>query len=137
MTDDEGRRGRAPPETGLFDWAGPPTITIRGCDTERGGREAATGRAEDIRATWEEGVNATYTSDLDVLCQYNLRPMLSHMALKGDIASTPSHALALKPQIEDEEFARMLNDLPDNGYFAQSRGSVFLRMGLVAPILGA
>lgn len=67
---------------------------------------------------------------------------LHHMhASRMDILDTVKHlkedALILNPQIHDEKFPDILNDSPHNGYFAQSRGSVFVRMALYAAILGA
>jgi len=47
-----------------------------------------------------------------------------------------SDALALNPEILNQEFSDRLNDSPHNGYFALARGSVFVRMAVMAGILG-
>ena len=44
--------------------------------------------------------------------------------------------MILNPEIQNEEVANRFNDSPHNGYFAQARGSVYVRMALYSAIMG-
>jgi aspartate carbamoyltransferase catalytic subunit len=46
-------------------------------------------------------------------------------------------SMVLNPEVQDEAFPQLLNDSDHNAYFAQARGSVFVRMALFSAILGA
>ncbi len=45
-------------------------------------------------------------------------------------------AMFLSPSIHIKEFSDMMNDSPHNGYFAQARGGVFIRMALLCAVMG-
>ena len=52
------------------------------------------------------------------------------------IALFKPEAMVLSPEMQNEEAAHLLNDSPHNGYFAQARGAVYVRMAVFASIAG-
>jgi len=73
----------------------------------------------------------------DVVYIHYLHPVhASRMDMIDAVEHMRENTLVLNPQVQDEKFPEMLNDSTNNGYFAQSRGSVFVRMALFAAILG-
>ncbi|MEJ2310467.1 MAG: hypothetical protein P8Z78_14295 [Gammaproteobacteria bacterium] len=75
-------------------------------------------------------------SDLVYICY--LHPM---HATRMDMLDAVNHmkpgSMVLNPEVQDEAFPQLLNDSDHNAYFAQARGSVFVRMALFSAILGA
>ena len=75
-------------------------------------------------------------SDLVYICY--LHPM---HATRMDMLDAVNHmkpgSMVLNPEVQDQAFSHLLNDSDHNGYFAQARGSVFVRMALFSAILGA
>ncbi|MEA3276176.1 MAG: hypothetical protein U9Q81_12980, partial [Pseudomonadota bacterium] len=74
---------------------------------------------------------------IDLLYMHQLQTVhLPRMQIIEGISLFKPNAMVLNPEIQNEEAAHRLNDSPHNGYFAQARGSVFLRMAVFAAILG-
>jgi len=57
------------------------------------------------------------------------------MQIVESLALFKPEAMILAPDMQSEEASHLLNDSPFNGYFAQARGSVFVRMALLTGIL--
>jgi aspartate carbamoyltransferase catalytic subunit len=84
------------------------------------------------------GVVRKLVPEMDVIYLHYLRPVTaSRLDLVDSVSGMNPHTLVFNPQIQTEEFARILNDSPHNGYFAQTRGSVFIRMALFSAILNS
>lgn len=84
------------------------------------------------------GVANAILPQSDVVYVHYLHPVhASRMDMLDAVSHMKPDALVLNPQVQDEKFPQLLDDSPHNGYFAQSRGSVFVRMALFAAILGA
>lgn len=74
---------------------------------------------------------------MDLIYVHQLHPArVSRMQTEEAIALLKPDAMVLNPDMQNEAAARLLNDSPHNGYFAQARGSVFVRMAVFAAILG-
>jgi aspartate carbamoyltransferase catalytic subunit len=74
---------------------------------------------------------------IDVLYVHQLHPeRLSRMQLTESFALLKPDAMVLNPEIQNENAAQLLNESPHNGYYAQGRGSLFLRMAVFAAIVG-
>jgi aspartate carbamoyltransferase catalytic subunit len=74
---------------------------------------------------------------LDLIYVHHLQPVhVSRMKILEGSSLLGADAMILNPEIQNEEAASRFNDSPHNGYFAQARGSVFVRMALFAAILG-
>lgn len=58
----------------------------------------------------------------------------SRMTIIEAVEYLKEDAMVLNPQVHDENFPRLFNDSPHNGYFAQAQGSVFVNMALYASI---
>ena len=72
--------------------------------------------------------------DLIYVHQPRQSPM-PRMTLIEAISFLTPDAMVLDPEIQDDESARQLNHSSHNAYFAQARGSVYLRMALFAAIM--
>ena len=62
-----------------------------------------------------------------------------HLSRQGRIEAfrmLKKDALVLHPETRSDEAAANLDDSPHNGYFAQARGGVFIRIAILAGILG-
>jgi aspartate carbamoyltransferase catalytic subunit len=57
------------------------------------------------------------------------------MQIVESMALFKPDAMILSPDMQSEEASHLLNSSPANGYFAQARGSVFVRMALLTAIL--
>jgi aspartate carbamoyltransferase catalytic subunit len=74
---------------------------------------------------------------IDVMYTHHLHPMrVSRMQIEESIALLKPDAMVLNPEIQNENAAALLNASPHNGYFAQSRGSLFVRMAVYAAVMG-
>jgi aspartate carbamoyltransferase catalytic subunit len=65
------------------------------------------------------------------------RPMLSRQATVELFEALKPHALVLYPAIRRDDMREQLENSIHNGFFAQSRGAVFVRMALMEAIVGA
>ena len=75
--------------------------------------------------------------EIDVVYIHHVRAVrIPRMRLLEADAHLKPDALILNPEVHSEEMAERFNDSPHNGYFAQARGAVFLRMALFASIMG-
>ena len=75
--------------------------------------------------------------EMDVVYVHHKRPMhATRMDLVEAISHLKADALVFNPHIQTEEFSNHLNDSPRNGYFAQARGAVYVRMALFSLLLG-
>jgi len=75
--------------------------------------------------------------ELDVLYIHHLQPVhIPRMKIVESASLLRPDAMILNPEIQNEEAANRFNDSPHNGYFAQARRSVFLRMALYSAIVG-
>jgi aspartate carbamoyltransferase catalytic subunit len=74
---------------------------------------------------------------LDLVYAHNLQHVnVPRMKIvEADTLLRP-HTMILNPELESEEVANRFNDSPHNGYFAQARGSVYVRMALYSAIMG-
>jgi len=61
---------------------------------------------------------------------------VSRLQVEESIALLKPDAMVLNPEVQNETAAGLLNASPHNGYFAQSRGSVFVRMAIYAAVMG-
>lgn len=62
-----------------------------------------------------------------------------HLSRQGRIEAfkmLKAGALVLNPETRNEEGSANLDDSPHNGYFAQARGGVYIRIAILAAILG-
>ena len=59
---------------------------------------------------------------------------VARMKVVESVALFKPEAMVLSPEMQIEEAAHLLNDSPHNGYFAQARGSVYVRMAVFASI---
>jgi aspartate carbamoyltransferase catalytic subunit len=74
---------------------------------------------------------------LDLLYVHQLyTPHVRRLQVVESIALFKPEAMVLSPEMQNEEAAHLLNDSPHNGYFAQARGSVYVRMAVFAAIAG-
>jgi aspartate carbamoyltransferase catalytic subunit len=75
--------------------------------------------------------------EMDVVYIHHQRPV--HMP-RMDIIEAIDHirddALVFNPNIQTEEFSKRVNNSKKNGYFAQARGAVHIRMALFSAIMG-
>jgi aspartate carbamoyltransferase catalytic subunit len=72
---------------------------------------------------------------VDLMYVHQPRPVhVPRMQVLEAIALFKPEAMVLSPEVQSEEAAHILNDSPHNGYFAQARGSVFVRMAVFAAI---
>lgn len=75
--------------------------------------------------------------EVDVMYVHQLQVVhVSRMQIVESIALFRESAMVLSPEMQNEEAAHLLNDSPHNGYFAQLRGSVFVRMAVFAAVVG-
>jgi aspartate carbamoyltransferase catalytic subunit len=94
-------------------------------------RELYTMAATDMEAARE------LLPTLDLVYVHNLQHMhVPRMKIVEGAALLRPHTMILDPEIQNEEVANHFNDSPHNGYFAQTRGSVYLRMALYSAIMG-
>lgn len=92
---------------------------------------------EDYHYDSMMGAAAKVLPEMDVIYLHYRHMVHSiRMNLVQGIGALKPDALVLNPQIQNDQFARMLNDSPHNGYFAQLEGSVFIKMALFAMIFG-
>lgn len=74
---------------------------------------------------------------IDVMYAHQLHPVrVSRLQVEESIALLKPDAMVLNPEVQNETAAGLLNASPHNGYFAQSRGSVFVRMAIYAAVMG-
>ena len=74
---------------------------------------------------------------LDLVYVHQLQPVhVPRLKIVEGASLLRPQAMLLNPEIQSEEVANCFNDSPHNGYFAQARGSVYLRMALFAAIMG-
>jgi len=62
-------------------------------------------------------------------------PQVPRLQVVESIELFKPEAMVLSPGMQNEEAAHLLNDSPHNGYFAQARGSVYVRMAVFASIV--
>lgn len=75
--------------------------------------------------------------EMDVMYVHNLHPsQYTRMELIQGIQYLKPECMVFNPHIQSQEFSDYLNDGPHNAYFAQARGSVFIRMALFSAIMG-
>jgi aspartate carbamoyltransferase catalytic subunit len=105
-------------------------------ELEQAGLRIQTVRELHPKATEMEAVRELIPNQ-DLLYAHLLQPIqVSRMKIvEADTLLRP-HAMILNPEIQIEEVANRFNDSPHNGYFAQARGSVYVRMALYAAIMG-
>lgn len=65
------------------------------------------------------------------------RPMLSRQASVELFEALKPHAMVLYPAIRRDDLREQLENSIHNGFFAQSRGAVFIRMALMEAMVGA
>jgi len=74
---------------------------------------------------------------VDLLYVHQLQAMhVPRMQVVESIALFKPDSMVLSPEMPNEEAAHLLNDSMHNGYFGQTRGSVFVRMALFTAIAG-
>jgi aspartate carbamoyltransferase catalytic subunit len=74
---------------------------------------------------------------LDLMYVHQLQTVhVSRMQVVESIALLKPEAMVLSPERQSDEAAYLLSDSPHNGYFAQARGSVFVRMAVFAAVVG-
>ncbi len=74
---------------------------------------------------------------MDVLYVHQLHPVrMSRMQLTESYSLLKPDAMVLNPEIQNENAAQLLNESAHNGYYAQGRGSLFVRMAVFAAVLG-
>jgi aspartate carbamoyltransferase catalytic subunit len=74
---------------------------------------------------------------IDLMYVHQLHPVrVSRMQVEETIALLKPDAMVLNPEVQNETAASLLNDSPHNGYYAQARGSMFVRMAVFAAVLG-
>jgi aspartate carbamoyltransferase catalytic subunit len=74
---------------------------------------------------------------MDVLYVHQLHPVrMSRMQLAESYSLLKPDAMVLNPEIQNENAAQLLNESAHNGYYAQGRGSLFVRMAVFAAVLG-
>ena len=74
---------------------------------------------------------------IDVMYVHQLHPVrVSRMQLTESVSLFKPEAMVLNPEVQNENAANLLNDSPHNGYYAQGRGSLFLRMAVFAAVMG-
>ena len=74
---------------------------------------------------------------LDLLYVHHLQPVHVHRLKIVEAASLlRPQAMILNPEVPTEEVGNLFNNSPHNGYFAQARGSVHVRMALYSAIMG-
>lgn len=74
---------------------------------------------------------------MDVMYVHNLHPsQYTRMELIQGVKHLKPECLVFNPHIQSQEFSDHLNNSPYNAYFAQARGSVFIRMALFSAIMG-
>ena len=84
------------------------------------------------------GIAKSVLPRADVVYVHYLQPVhASRMTIIEAVEYLKEDAMVLNPQVHDENFPRLLNDSPHNGYFAQARGSVFVNMALYASLLNS
>ena len=83
------------------------------------------------------GIAKSVLPEADLIYVHHLHPVhASRMALLEAAEHLKQDAMVLNPQVHDENFPKLLNDSPHNGYFAQAQGSVFVNMALYSSLLG-
>jgi len=74
---------------------------------------------------------------LDLIYVHYVQPaQVRRLQIVESMALHKPDAMILSPQVPTAEAAHLLNDSPLNGYFAQARGAVYVRMALFSAILG-
>ena len=74
---------------------------------------------------------------MDVIYSDLLKPLeLSKINREAAVAALKSDTMVLCPSVHLKEFGNMLDDSPNNAYFAQARNSVYVRMAVLQAILG-
>jgi len=105
-------------------------------ELEQAGLQIQTVRELYPKATEMEAVRELIPT-MDLLYAHLLQPVqVSRIKIMEADALLRPHAMILNPEIQTEEVANRFNDSPHNGYFAQARGSVYLRMALYSAIMG-
>jgi aspartate carbamoyltransferase catalytic subunit len=105
-------------------------------ELEQAGVQIQTVRELYPKATEMEAVRELIPT-LDLLYSHLLQPVqVSRMKIVEAGALLRPHAMILNPEVQTEEVANRFNDSPHNGYFAQARGSVYVRMALYSAIMG-
>jgi aspartate carbamoyltransferase catalytic subunit len=74
---------------------------------------------------------------IDLIYTHQLYPVrVSRMQVEESIALLKPDAMVLNPEVQNETAAAMLNASRHNGYYAQARGSLFVRMAVFAAVMG-
>jgi aspartate carbamoyltransferase catalytic subunit len=74
---------------------------------------------------------------LDLIYVHFVQPaQVRRLQIVESMSLLKPDAMVLSPQIPTAEAAHLLNDSAANGYFAQARGAVYVRMALFSAILG-
>lgn len=74
---------------------------------------------------------------IDVLYVHQLHAVrVSRMQLEESVSLLKPDAMVLNPEVQNENAAALLNNSAHNGYFAQTRGSLFVRMAVYAAVMG-
>jgi aspartate carbamoyltransferase catalytic subunit len=75
--------------------------------------------------------------EMDLIYIHHQRPVhIPRMDIIEAIDHMRDDALVLNPNIQMEEFSKRVNNSAKNGYFAQARGAVHVRMALFSAIMG-
>lgn len=75
--------------------------------------------------------------EMDLVYLHHTKPVqMRRAALIEALDYLDPDALVFNPHILTDEFAKRINDSGNNGYFAQARGAVYLRMALFNAIMG-
>ena len=108
---------------------------------QREGLEQAGLRIETVRELYPMTTDMEAACEqiptLDLLYARLQQPVhVSRMKIVEAETLLGPHAMILNPELRNEEVANCFNDLPRNGYFAQARGTVNVRMALYSAIMG-
>ncbi|MGB1109427.1 MAG: aspartate carbamoyltransferase [Gammaproteobacteria bacterium] len=75
--------------------------------------------------------------EMDLVYMHHTKPVqVRRAALVESLKYLHPQALILNPHIHTEDFALRINNSKHNGYFAQARGAVFVRMALFNAVMG-
>jgi aspartate carbamoyltransferase catalytic subunit len=82
------------------------------------------------------GIARSLLPSVDLMYVHQLyTPHVPRLHVVESIALFKPKAMVLSPEMQNEEAAHLLNDSPHNGYFAQARGSVYVRMAVFASVV--
>ena len=106
-------------------------------ELEQAGLQIQTVRELYTYVTTEMEVARELLPTLDLVYVHNLQHVsVPRMKIVEAEALLRPQTMILNPEHQSEEVANHFNASPHNGYFAQARGSVFVRMALYSAIMG-